>query len=448
MDSKYDELLTKLIKRNLLKLPDETEPFIEKEIEFIKKSLLECFRFILENDILRHPQEFNEGKIYRAGLLRDVDKSFIPLGKAISKNCGVKDDNEAVWFSSSNIDIYIRERIKNAGEKVYGIQTCKTFKSNKSSFFINLSSKKTQLCEGTPTFLLNQYLQFLFNKCLIVPLIRNYSSDYAYTNNIEIEGFEDCAIFGNKTIIIDKHVPGYPCTGTMTYETTIYDVFRAWDSNTGTRNSFLNEDRIQITLLFQLIDIFNQLLKHKKDNIQILGWTCENTPTSECNLFHSELAIAIKYLQNPLREFIFEKDNKDCTVEIIDPDSSTGGDGTPDYIEMNVSRSSRNESNTPDELDHQLNNYTKDPMFSDTVIDKKIEDINEFLFNLKEIRREISIGGGRKMSRKRKIKSKRKSKRKLMGKSKRKHRKRVLQVKRLTRRNIFQRQFRYLSQLL
>ena len=198
-DAEYDLFVKDLIKKKLLNLPDqmESEPFIEKEIEFIKKSLLECFRFILGNGILRPPHAFNEGKIYRAGLLRDVDKSFIPLGKAISKNCGVKDDNEAVWFSSSNIDIYMRERIKNAGEKVFGIRTCKTFNStNNSSYFINFSSKKTQLCEGTTTFLLNQYLQFLFNQCLIVPLIRNYSSDYAYNKKKEIEDFKnDLKIF-------------------------------------------------------------------------------------------------------------------------------------------------------------------------------------------------------------------------------------------------------------
>ena len=413
----YDQFVTDLIKKKLLNLPDESEPFIEKEIEFIKKSVLECFRFVLGNDILRHPDAFNEGKIYRAGLLRDVDKSFIPLGKAISKNCGVKDDNEAVWFSTSNIDIYMRERIKNAGEKVYGIQTCKTFNSeNQSSYFINLSSNITQLCEGKPTFLLNKYLQFLFNKCLIVPLIRNYSSMYAYNTKKEIEGFEDYRIFNDDEIKLDKHVPGYPCTGKMTYETTIYHVLRAWDSTTGTRNSFLNEDRIKITLLFQLIDIFNQLLEYEEKNIKILGWTCENTPTSESEFFHSELAIAIKYLQDPLRKDIFEKDNKECRVKIIDPDIA-GGKHSRETKSKKKSKispgvsSSRSKSDThlapinPADLTDPLNNYEDAP---DTVPDEKIEDIDNFLFgDIEKLIKESSAGGS-----KSKRKTKRKSKRK------------------------------------
>ena len=417
----YDQFLTDLIKKKLLNLTDESEPFIEKEIEFIKKSLLECFRFILGNGILRPPRAFNKGKIYRAGLLRDVDKSFIPLGKAISKNCGVKDDNEAVWFSSSNIDIYMRERIKNAGEKVYGIQTCKTFNSeNQSSYFINLSSNITQLCEGKPTFLLNKYLQFLFNQCLIVPLIRNYSSMYAYNTKKEIEGFEDYRIFNDDEIKLDKHVPGYPCTGKMTYETTIYHVLRAWDSTTGTRNSFLNEDRIKITLLFQLIDIFNQLLEYKKDEKQILGWTCENTPTSESKLFHSELAIAIKYLQDPLRENIFEKDNEDCTVKIIDPYNSRSDSAGGKRKKKRKNRS-RSKSDThlapihPVDLTDPLNNYDTETV-PDTVPDEKIEDIDNFLFGDMEKLIEESSAGGSKSKRKTKRKN-----RKRKRKTKRKH---------------------------
>ena len=425
-DAEYDLFVKDLIKKKLLNLPDqmESEPFIEKEIEFIKKSLLECFRFILGNGILRPPRAFNKGKIYRAGLLRDVDKSFIPLGKAISKNCGVKDDNEAVWFSSSNIDIYMRERIKNAGEKVYGIQTCKTFNSeNQSSYFINLSSNITQLCEGKPTFLLNKYMQFLFNQCLIVPLIRNYSSDYAYNKKKEIEDFEGYTIFGNTTITIDKHVPGYPCTGTI-IPTTIYHVLRAWDSTTGTRNSFLNEDRIKITLLFQLIDIFNQLLEYKKEKIKILGWTCENTPTSESELFHSELAIAIKYLQDPLRKDIFEEDNKDCRVKIIDPDIAGGK-----HISKKESRispsvsSSRSKSDThlapiqPVDLTDPFNNYEDVP---DTVPDKKIKNIDNFFFgNIDKIKKELfseSSAGGRKRKTTHRKATRRKRKRKVTRK--------------------------------
>ena len=462
----YDQFVTDLIKKKLLNLPDETEPFMEKEIEFIKKSVLECLSYLLmTNNVLRDSHAFNKGKIYRAGLLRDVDKSFMPLGKAISKNCGVEDENEAVWFSSTNLDHYMKERIKKenaaGGEKVYGIKTCKTFRKNGSIKFINLSSDEIQLCKGTPTFLLNRYLQFLFNKCLIVPLIRNYSSMYAYENKKLIKDFENDRIFKNRTITIDKHVPGYPCVQEKNNTTTIYHVFRAWDYQTGTRSSFLNEDRIQITLLFQLIDVFNQLLKYEKENIQILGWTCENTPTSKCEIFHSELAIAIKYLQGVMREYIFEKDDeKDhekCTVEIIDPDNSGGGKrkgsteeknkrkirklsyvpdinvdlyyDNPDYVLQSVPRSSsRNKSDThivpiyPVDLTDPFNNYKQDDMTEDAdtvpdvdaVPDPKIKDINDFLFGdiEKKIREESSAGG-----------SKRNSKRKTTRKPKATHKK-------------------------
>ena len=458
-DIEYDQLLTDLIKKKLLNLPDQMEsfqmePFIETEIEFIKDSILNCLSYIFQNNILRTSNEFNEGKIYRAGLLRDVDKSFMPLGKAISKNCGVEDENEAIWFSSSNLDHYMKERIKKenkaGGEKVYGIQTCKKFRKNDSIKFINLSSDKIQLCKGTPTFLLNRTLQFWFNKCLIIPLIRNYSSDYAYTKNKKIEKYKEPTIFKNKKIKIDKHVPGYPCVQEKTNTTTIFHVFRAWDYNTGTRNSFLNEDRIQITLLFQLIDIFNQILKHKKYNLQILGWTCENTPTSKCQIFHSELAIAIKYLQGVMREYIFENDNDEkedekCNVKIIDPDIVGGGGkrkgsnekseskrikSVPDidvpYIDverdyedydLQSKSSSRNKSDThlvttnPVDLTDPFNSYKEDDMDTDigtvpdidAVPDKKIKDINDFLFGdiEKLIREESSAGGSKRKTRRR-----------------------------------------------
>jgi hypothetical protein len=463
-DTDYiDDLFVKdLIRKKLLNLPYETEPFIETEIEFIKKSVLECLSYILmTNNVLRDSHAFNEGKIYRAGLLRDVDKAFMPLGKAISKNCGVEDENEAIWFSSSNLDHYMKERIKKenkaGGEKVYGIQTCKKFRKISSIKFINLSSDEIQLCKGTPTFLLNRDLQFLFNTCLIIPLIRNYSSMYAYENKKLIKDFENDTIFKNKKIKIDKHVPGYPCKGIMTPSTTIFDVFRAWDYNTGTRSSFLNEDRIQITLLFQLIDVFNKILEYENENIQILGWTCENTPTSKCEIFHRELAIAIKYLQGVNREYIFEKEDEKedekCTVKIIDPDIVGGGkrkgstkaknerkrikiiSDVPDidvqteyedYDLQNIS-SSRNKSDThlvpihPVDLTDPFNNYKDDEMTEDigtvpdidAVPDPKIKEINDFLFgDIEKIIREESSAGGSKRKLKRKTRRKTRRQRK------------------------------------
>ena len=277
-------LLVDFIRSNLLNISDEKyESFnddknhdiiyniIYNEVNFITDSMIECLEYI-KNNCLIDPSEFNGGQMYRAALLKDLDKKTLePLGKAISKNCGSKDDNEAVWFAKKVLPDYIKGRLENLkpDEPNYGIISCKKIKDFYEKDddeivdlkFINLTdTTQTRKCNNKDVHPLNTELQTHFNKCLIIPLLRLYSSKYSYYNQviepIPLDNILNDSI--NKLNLIDKQVTGYPCGGDGN-TTTINNIFKAWNYKNGTRDSYVNEDRLQITVLFQIIDIFNKL---------------------------------------------------------------------------------------------------------------------------------------------------------------------------------------------
>jgi hypothetical protein len=463
-------MLVDFIRSNLLNISDEKyESFndpkiyniIYREVDFIIDSIIDCLDYI-KNNCLIDPSEFNGGQMYRAALLKDLDKKTLePLGKAISKNCGSKDDNEAVWFAKKVLPNYIKGRLENLkpDESNYGIISCKKFKDSYEKDdgdivdlkFINLTdTSQTRKCINKDVHPLNTELQTHFNKCLIIPLLRLYSSKYSYDNpDIEPIPFDDILKNDsiNKLNIIDKQVTGYPCGGDGN-TTTINNIFKAWNYKDGTRDSYFNEDRLQITVLFQIIDIFNKLLEQK--NIKILGWVCDDAPRpskENCQVFHGELAIAIKYLQTPYRELIFDDNEEECSLSVykIDgpglvkvklADINRGGgikrknseyvddddDGVPDmnYSFPSSSRKtpsssrktkkqrkySSNRDDVPD-IDRQgkvlpnddLNNYDYNVDGDDAVvpdIDERIKDIDDFFFfdNLPKIK-----GGNKKRRR-------------------------------------------------
>jgi hypothetical protein len=304
------DTLSELIKSNLLKITadqyatfgEEAKKMIDGEVGIIADSINECLDYVVANCLIS-PSTFNEGKMYRAALLKDLDKKTLePLGKAISKNCGSKDENEAVWFAKKVLPIYIKQRLQNLkpDDPRYGIISCKKFKDSYEKddktvnlSFINLSAKEMVKCNEYDVHPLNTVLQTHFNFCLSIPLLRLYSSDYSYDNTpIKPIDFENEDTYTHE--IIDKKVTGYPCGGDSSV-TSINNIFEAWNYNDGTRNSYFNEDRLQITVLFQIIDIFNKLLE--QDNIKILGWVCDDAPKppkDNCKIFHGELAIATR----------------------------------------------------------------------------------------------------------------------------------------------------------
>ena len=447
-------LLVDFIRSNLLNISDEKyESFnddknhdiiyniIYNEVNFITDSMIECLEYI-KNNCLIDPSEFNGGQMYRAALLKDLDKKTLePLGKAISKNCGSKDDNEAIWFAKKVLPNYIKGRLENLkpDEPKHGIISCKKFNNSYEKDdgeivdlkFINLTHKtQTRKCNKTDVHPLNTELQTHFNKCLIIPLLRLYSSKYSY-DNPDIEPIPLYDILNNDSIkkskVIDKQVTGYPCGGDGN-TTTINNIFKAWNYNDGTRDSYFNEDRLQITVLFQIIDIFNKLLE--LENIKILGWVCDDAPRpskENCQVFHGELAIAIKYLQTPYRELIFDDSEEECSLSVykIDgpglvkvklEDINRGGgikrknseeddDGVPDINSSSSSSSHKTPSSSrktkrqrkyssnrdvPD-IDRQgkvipndeLNNYDYKVDDDDAVvpdIDERIKDIDDFFF--------------------------------------------------------------------
>ena len=261
-----------------------------------------------------------------------------------------------------------------------------------------------------------------------------YSSKYSY-DNPDIEPIPLYDILNNDSIkkskVIDKQVTGYPCGGDGN-TTTINNIFKAWNYNDGTRDSYFNEDRLQITVLFQIIDIFNKLLE--QENIKILGWVCDDAPKpskENCQVFHGELAIAIKYLQNPYRNWIFDDSEEKCTLSVYKIDGpglvkvklediirgggvkrknseyvyEEDGDAVPDMNYSSSSSSHKTSSSSrktkrqrkyssnrdvPD-IDRQgkvipndeLNNYDYKVDDDDAVvpdIDERIKDIDDFFF--------------------------------------------------------------------
>jgi hypothetical protein len=317
--------LNNLIKTNLLNVTEEqfikfsqkNQTLINSEVEFIAKAINECLIYIETNNCLIKPSEFNKGEMYRGGILQDLDqKTLEPLGKAISKNCGIKDDNEAVWFGTELDESYIKDRLDRLKtEPKYGIKMCKKFNDsceidgkNVDLKFINLSDNTSIInCiddkkVNKPVKRLNKILQTHFNKCLIIILMRRYSTEYTYDNQL----IKHINLLNTNKKIIDKQVTGYPCGGDNSV-TTIDNIFKAWSFENGTRDSYFNEDRLQITVLFQIIDIFNRIYQNKGKNMEILGWVCDDAPTADnkCQIFHGEFAIAIKYIQRPYNNKIF-----------------------------------------------------------------------------------------------------------------------------------------------
>lgn len=345
MPSLHDIIMTDLLNIStdeFKKIRQSTlKNIIISEVIFISNAINDCLKYI-EKKCLIKPSEFNHGRMHRGALLNDLDqKTLEPMGRAFATKCGEKDKNEALWFSKELMPNYIKERLKElTTEPKYGITICKHFNDsfeieNKVIMnlkFINLTCNKKIKCDGENIPLIRKTLQKHFNKCLFIPLLRNYSTKYSYfTREHNLKPILDKK---NKLMedltkegLINKGVPGYPCGRDGTITSLDY-IFTAWNYKDGTRDSVFKEDRLHVTVLFKIIAIFNEIIHYtwvksgRKNNEfnTILGWVCDDAPASnhkkECRIFPAEFAIAIKYLQDPYRDSIFKPDVASCSLAV------------------------------------------------------------------------------------------------------------------------------------
>ena len=305
------------------------------EISFVQTSIFECLNYLISNNKIILPRNFHDGYVHRAGTVKSGNSidGFMPVSKAKASGCGdMFWDTEAIWFGKESLPRYIGINQENP----YGLLSCRQLKNvdsidNTINAFINLSTNDISQCsidKGEKAYLLSRRIQRKFNKCIVIPMVRTYSTG-VINNYSNRDLIYDEIMSDQDNIILDKKVWGYHCDARyVNSNPTLKSVLESWDYNNGFRMSEYQADRLQIDVFFKILDIMNEILKISGKNIineiytnflpnltgvKILGWTCEDTPRARnCSTFPGEIAIPLKYLTKPARYGIFEKQHESC----------------------------------------------------------------------------------------------------------------------------------------
>ena len=313
------------------------------EISFVQKSIFECLNYLISNNKIKLSRQFNDGYVHRAGTLKSGNSidGFMPVSKAKASGCGdMFWDTEAIWFGKESLPRYIGINEENP----YGLLSCRQLKNidnidNTILAFINLSTKRIPLCSSAQeqtAVLLSKSIQEHFNKCMVIPMVRIYSTQADGYPNTDL--IYEQLITNQGTITLDKKVWGYHCDARyVNSNPTLKSVLESWDYSNGYRLSEYQADRLQIDVFFKILDIMNEILKYYGKNIinntytalvpnltgvKILGWTCEDTPRArDCSTFPGEIAIPLKYLTKPDRYGIFEKQHESCKPRFYQKDA-------------------------------------------------------------------------------------------------------------------------------
>ena len=316
------------------------------EISFVQKSIFECLNFLISKNKIKLSRQFNDGYVHRAGTLKSGNSidGFMPVSKAKASGCGdMFWDTEAIWFGKESLPQYIGINQENP----YGLLSCRQLKNidnidNTILAFINLSTKQIPPCSSAQqqtAVLLSKSIQEHFNKCMVISMVRTYSTQADGYPNTDLT-YEQL-IANQGTITLDKKVWGYHCDDRYVKSNpTLKSVLESWDYRNGYRRSEYQADRLQIDVFFKILDIMNEILKYYGKNIinnmytdllpnltgvKILGWTCEDTPRArDCSTFPGEIAIPLKYLTKPARYGIFEKQNESCKPRFYQKDAFGG----------------------------------------------------------------------------------------------------------------------------
>ena len=153
------------------------------EISFVQKSIFECLNYLISNNKIILPRNFHDGYVHRAGTLKSGNSidGFMPVSKAKASGCGdMFWDTEAIWFGKESLPRYIGINQENP----YGLLSCRQLKNvdsidNTVNAFINLSTKDIPQCsidKGEKAYLLSRRIQRKFNKCIVIPMVRTYST--------------------------------------------------------------------------------------------------------------------------------------------------------------------------------------------------------------------------------------------------------------------------------
>jgi len=318
----------------------------KNEMLNVELAFFQLVKYLLVNNKFIFPEnKWDDGKLYRAGKIRAVERNrrneYYPINKSSSSKCPGDPGTyeEPTYFSSEPLYYYLKLK----ADDPFGVITCRkinniaidpdTRETTALNLLINLSTQNTPTPNcNIENYLLSKSLITAINKCILIIAVKKYCKLIGGRRMPENLSYE-WITSNSRNIVFNSTVEGFSC-GADYVGGCIHDVLLGWNTSTGKRESYYNADRIGVQVLFEILDIIeyflnnicrtNQNIVKKKITSSVPGldpnirinligtWITDTThtankPPDKCGPFKAEYTIHFKYLQGPLRYTIFQR---------------------------------------------------------------------------------------------------------------------------------------------